>query len=120
MSAVHLEIAGGIATLRLDNPARLNAFTPAMLEQLAAHCETLDRDGAVRAVLLTAEGERAFCAGADMNLLGGLQDLVFGSTGPRGGQYDGLVQNVVKGEMRRMGRELVRGVLGGLIGGMKR
>ena len=28
MSAVHLEIAGGIATLRLDNPARLNAFTP--------------------------------------------------------------------------------------------
>ena len=45
---------------------------------------------------------------------------MFGRTVPRGGQYDGLVQNVVKGEMRRMGRELVRGVLGGLIGGKKR
>ena len=48
------------------------------------------------------------------------KEAMFGRTGPRGGQYDGLVQNVVKGEMRRMGRELVRGVLGGLIGGKKR
>ena len=48
------------------------------------------------------------------------KEAMFGRTGPRGGQYDGLVQNVIKGEMRRMGRELVRGVLGGLIGGKKR
>ncbi|MDO5289779.1 MAG: DUF853 family protein [Pseudomonadota bacterium] len=48
------------------------------------------------------------------------KELLFGRTGPRGGQYDGLVQNVIKGEMRRMGRELVRGALGSLIGGKKR
>ncbi len=48
------------------------------------------------------------------------KETLFGRTGPRGGQYDGLVQNVVKGEMRRMGRELLRGALGGLIGGKKR
>ena len=41
-------------------------------------------------------------------------------TGARGGQYDGIVQNVVKGEMRRMGRELIRGALGSLIGGKRR
>lgn len=45
------------------------------------------------------------------------KQALFGHTGPRGGQYDGLVQNVVKSEMRRMGRELVRGALGSLIGG---
>ena len=49
-----------------------------------------------------------------------LKEALFGRTGPRGGQYDGLVQNVVKGEMRRMGRELVRGALGSLLGGKRR
>ena len=48
------------------------------------------------------------------------KEALFGRTGPRGGQYDGIVQNVVKGEMRRMGRELVRGALGSLLGGKRR
>ncbi len=48
------------------------------------------------------------------------KEALFGRTGPRGGQYDGLVQNVVKGEMRRMGRELLRGALGSLLGGRRR
>lgn len=51
---------------------------------------------------------------------GALRETLFGSTGPRGGQRDGLVQQVVKGEMRRLGREMLRGVLGNLIGGKKR
>ena len=49
-----------------------------------------------------------------------VKEALFGRTGPRGGQYDGIVQNVVKGEMRRMGRELVRGALGSLLGGKRR
>lgn len=66
MSALRLEIDGGIAELRLDNPARLNCLTPSMLAALEAHCARLERDPAVRVVILTAEGERAFCAGADI------------------------------------------------------
>lgn len=62
--------------------------------------------------------------GADHGLLGEVSSVVkevlFGRTGPRGGQYDGLVQSVVKGEARRIGRELLRGALGGLLGGSKR
>ena len=54
----------------------------------------------------------------DLMTLG--KEALFGRTGPRGGQYDGLVQNVVKGEMRRMGRELLRGTLGSLLGGIRR
>ncbi|QEA12081.1 helicase HerA-like domain-containing protein [Comamonas flocculans] len=49
-----------------------------------------------------------------------VKEALFGRTGPRGGQYDGLVQNVIKGEARRMGRELLRGALGSLIGGKRR
>ncbi len=66
-------------------------------------------------------GGNAAAAADDDGLVGDLmvkgKELLFGRTGPRGGQYDGLVQNIVKGEMRRMGRSLLRGALGGLLGG---
>ena len=57
-------------------------------------------------------------------LMGGLSDLLFGSTGPRGGQRDGVAQMVVKSAVRTVGsaigREIVRGVLGGLLGSSRR
>ncbi|NHF72776.1 enoyl-CoA hydratase/isomerase family protein [Paracoccus xiamenensis] len=65
-ASLDLTIDGGIAKLLLNNPARLNAFTPEMLAQLERHCATLDNDPAVRCVILTGEGGRAFCAGADI------------------------------------------------------
>jgi enoyl-CoA hydratase len=66
MSALHLNINGAIAELRLDNPSKLNALTVAMLEALDVHCSALERDASVRSVVLTAEGDRAFCTGADI------------------------------------------------------
>ncbi|WBU61731.1 enoyl-CoA hydratase/isomerase family protein [Paracoccus albus] len=65
-ASLDLATDGGIATLVLNNPARLNAFTPDMLTQLDAHCATLERDPAIRCVILRGEGDRAFCAGADI------------------------------------------------------
>ncbi|WP_027996295.1 helicase HerA-like domain-containing protein [Simplicispira psychrophila] len=57
-------------------------------------------------------------------LLGGLNDVLFGSTGPRGGQRDGLAQTMAKSAVRTMGtslgREILRGVLGSIFGGRKR
>ena len=66
MSALHLTISGPIAELRLDNPSKLNALTVPMLEALDAHCSALERHASVKAVVLTAEGDRAFCTGADI------------------------------------------------------
>lgn len=77
MSAVHLTIADGIAEIRLDNPAKLNAFTVEMLEQLSGHLDRLELMGDVRCVIVTAEGERAFCAGADINAWGDLTPAEF-------------------------------------------
>lgn len=66
MSDVHLRIEGAVAHLVLDNPAKLNAFTPDMLAALEGHCSTIERDTALRAVILSAKPARAFCAGADI------------------------------------------------------
>lgn len=77
MSTVHLEVAEEIAEIRLDNPAKLNAFTVYMLEQLSGHLDRLERMGDVRCVIVTAEGERAFCAGADINAWGDLTPAEF-------------------------------------------
>lgn len=67
MSALHLAIDGPVARLTLDNPARLNAFTPKMLAALDTHCAALERAAEVRVVILRGAGARAFCAGADIS-----------------------------------------------------
>lgn len=57
-------------------------------------------------------------------MLGGLKDVIFGSTGPRGGRYPGLAETAARSAVRSIGssvgRELIRGVLGSLLGGSKR
>ncbi|MET3392176.1 DNA helicase HerA-like ATPase [Variovorax sp. 1140] len=53
-----------------------------------------------------------------------LNDMLFGTTGPRGAKHDGLVQTMAKSAVRTMGtsvgKEILRGVLGGIFGGKKR
>ncbi|AVS77786.1 ATP-binding protein [Paracidovorax avenae] len=60
----------------------------------------------------------------DGGLLGGLNDVLFGTTGPRGGKKDGLVQTMARSAVRTMGtslgKEILRGVLGSVFGGRKR
>ncbi|AVI44385.1 MULTISPECIES: helicase HerA-like domain-containing protein [Yersinia] len=53
-------------------------------------------------------------------LMDGLNDLLFGSTGPRGGKRDGIVQTAAKSMARDLGRQILRGVLGSITGGRKR
>ena len=57
-------------------------------------------------------------------IMGGLKDVLFGRTGPRGGVHDGLAQSMAKSAVRTIGstvgREIIRGVLGSLFGGRRR
>lgn len=85
MTGVRLHIAGSVAELRLDNPAKLNCFTVEMLSQLASHLEVVEGRPEVRAVIITGEGEKAFCSGADINAWGGLGPAEFARTWVRGG-----------------------------------
>ena len=70
-------------------------------------------------------GPAAPGAAADAGgMMGGLNELLFGTTRPRGGKKDGLVQTMAKSTARTMGttvgREILRGVLGGIFGTKKR
>ncbi len=77
MSTVHLEIHGRVAEIRLDNPAKLNAFTVAMLQEFAGHLDAVERRADITCLMVTGEGERAFCAGADINAWGDLSPAEF-------------------------------------------
>ncbi|HRH86807.1 MAG TPA: enoyl-CoA hydratase [Rubrivivax sp.] len=71
---VRIEREGALALITLARPERLNALTPEMMEQLADATASLQKDREVRAVLLRGEG-RAFCAGADVGTMKGLDVL---------------------------------------------
>ncbi|MCV6547636.1 MAG: enoyl-CoA hydratase/isomerase family protein [Cohaesibacter sp.] len=77
MSDIHFIRQDKIAQLHLDNPDKMNALTTKMLDALARHLETIERDASIKAVMITAEGERAFCTGADINGWGHLKPAEF-------------------------------------------
>jgi enoyl-CoA hydratase/carnithine racemase len=72
---VSVEVDQAIATICLDRPAKHNALTPEMLQQLEQILIGLDADRTVRVVLVTAAGDRSFCAGADIKRFKALEPL---------------------------------------------
>ncbi|MEZ5805952.1 MAG: enoyl-CoA hydratase-related protein [Rhizobiaceae bacterium] len=62
---IRCAIEGHVATVTLDGPRKLNAVTQQSIDDLFAALDTVDRDDAVRAVVVTGAG-RAFCAGTDL------------------------------------------------------
>ena len=64
-SQIAYEVTGSVATITLNRPDRLNAFTMTMCRELVAAFDAADAADQVRVVLLTGAG-RGFCAGADL------------------------------------------------------
>jgi enoyl-CoA hydratase/carnithine racemase len=62
------QIAGGVATITLNRPDKLNAWTAIMEGEVRTAMEEAEQDANVRVIVLTGAG-RGFCAGADMSLL---------------------------------------------------
>ncbi len=69
--ALLIERDGAVATVTFNRPAVLNALNARTLDELDAAVTALDGDPAVRVILLTGAGEKAFVAGADINELAG-------------------------------------------------
>jgi enoyl-CoA hydratase len=69
------EQRAGVVVLTLNRPEALNALNLAVLQRLAALFEKLRHDDAVRAVIITGSGTRAFCAGADIRHLSAASPL---------------------------------------------
>ena len=71
MSAVELSRSGHVARLTMNRPEVHNAFDDALIADLTAAIDELDRDPDVRAVVLTGAGA-SFSAGADLNWMRGM------------------------------------------------
>ena len=85
--------------------------------------KAVDRESAFEKLKTRTEATQAEttkAAEASGGLMGMVKDVMFGSTGPRGGQRDGLVQSVLKSEARSLARQVLRGALGSILGGKKR
>lgn len=79
---VRYEVADGVATLTLNRPDRLNAYTAGMGVRYFDLLDRADADPDVRAIVVTGAG-RGFCAGADMDLLQGIGGGAAGGPEPR-------------------------------------
>lgn len=67
-SPLLVEADSGVATLTLNRPEKLNAYTVAMGEAIVSAFRQIREDDAIRAVILTGSG-RGFCAGVDLDVL---------------------------------------------------
>lgn len=94
------------------------------IDRASAYEMLQERAGEAASQANTAPNGGAAGPSAFGGMLGGLNDMLFGSTGPRGAKHDGLAQSMAKSAVRTMGstvgREIIRGVLGNLFGGKKR
>ncbi|MFC4293331.1 crotonase/enoyl-CoA hydratase family protein [Sphingorhabdus arenilitoris] len=76
---IRYAVTDNIATITLYRPDKMNAFTNVMMAELIAAFDQIDADDDVRAVIVTGEGERAFCAGADLTPDDGAEVFADGS-----------------------------------------
>jgi enoyl-CoA hydratase/carnithine racemase len=79
-SQIDYQVSEQIATITLNRPEKMNAFTRTMMGEMIDAMDRVDGDDGVRAVIFTGAGERAFCAGADLTPEGG--GSIFSSAEP--------------------------------------
>lgn len=68
-TSLRYEKADGIAVITFATPERLNAISAQRLDDLEAALSQAEADNSLRALILTGEGDRAFCVGLDLDLL---------------------------------------------------
>ena len=67
LQQITYNVADNIATITLNRPENMNAFTNLLQRELVEAFDRVDADDAVRVVIVTGAGDRAFCAGADLS-----------------------------------------------------
>jgi enoyl-CoA hydratase/carnithine racemase len=107
MSDISYWVDGPIAHVRLNRPRSLNAINGVMDVALRDAWNAINADPTVRVVSLTAEGERAFCVGADIN------------EHPRGGERIALGGGItgIGGPLLTVTKPIVAAVQGHVLGG---
>ncbi|NSL43807.1 enoyl-CoA hydratase/isomerase family protein [Streptomyces sp. 8P21H-1] len=89
------EVSDGLATITLNRPEAMNAMNTEAKVALREAARAAAADGSVRAVLLTAAGDRAFCVGQDLKEhVGGLMAARGSGSGSGSGSGEGVMSTV--------------------------
>jgi enoyl-CoA hydratase/carnithine racemase len=104
-----LERAGAVAIITVNRPKVLNALNTQTLDELRRAILELKRDDAVRAVVLTGSGEKAFIAGADINELA--------TQTPTSGRDHAMTGQHVLDLIEHMGKPVIAAINGFALGG---
>ncbi|MCC7417906.1 MAG: enoyl-CoA hydratase/isomerase family protein [Acidobacteria bacterium] len=108
--SARFDIDGPIAILTFDRPEARNAMTWAMYDALAAACERVDRDEALRVLILRGAGGKAFVAGTDISQFSGFR------TREDGLRYEARLDGVLD-RLERVGKPTIAQVEGVAAGG---
>jgi enoyl-CoA hydratase len=90
------EKSEGIATITLNRPEALNAFSKEVVSEVLQALEDIRSDESVRVVILTGAGERAFSAGADIKAMIGMNSLKARELSLMGGKLCLALENLEK------------------------
>jgi len=91
-----LDVAGGVATLTINRPDKLNALNAQTLNEMEHAFDTCRTSESVRALIVTGAGEKAFAAGADIRELSQMTPLIAKELAYRGQQVLARVENMGK------------------------
>ena len=104
-----LELRDGVAQLTVNRPDKLNALNGTVISELGQAAESLGDDPAVKAIIITGSGSKAFVAGADISELS--------SQGPFDGKARARVGQAVFRNFEHMTKPVIAAVNGFALGG---
>jgi enoyl-CoA hydratase len=108
-SSLIFDLTDGIARVTVNRPDKLNALNAIVIAELADAVTRIETDAAVRGVIVTGAGSKAFVAGADINELT--------EQGVAGGRARAIVGQQVFRRLERCGKPVIAAVNGFALGG---
>ena len=108
-TALLFELSNGIARVTINRPDKLNALNATVISELGDAVTRIETDPAVRGVILTGSGQKAFVAGADIAELAG--------QGPMDGKARSIAGQLVFRRLERCGKPVIAAVNGFALGG---
>jgi enoyl-CoA hydratase len=108
-TALLFELSNGIARVIINRPDKLNALNATVISELGDAVTRIETDPAVRGVILTGSGQKAFVAGADIAELAG--------QGPMDGKVRSMAGQLVFRRLERCGKPVIAAVNGFALGG---
>jgi enoyl-CoA hydratase len=108
-STLTFELTDGVARLTVNRPDKLNALNAIVISEIGDAVTRIETDAAIRGVIVTGAGAKAFVAGADINELT--------DQGPTGGRNRAAAGQQVFRRLERCGKPVIAAINGFALGG---